>query len=118
NPGQTLRMNVVSVSSAARHVMFGVDMYRRSGSQTQMASCPTTHRFANRQSCEVTLATGEAASFDVAFTTETGVTQVLPAVQDDDRGSHPELIYTIEIRENDKTIFMLPAVQRTNTWAG
>src|SRR5438874_662921 len=44
NPGQTLRMNVVSVSSATRHVMFGVDMYRRSGSQTQMASCPTTHR--------------------------------------------------------------------------
>ena len=82
------------------------------------SSCPTTHRFANRQSCEVTLAPGEAASFDVAFTTETGVTQVLPAVQDDDRGSHPELIYTIEIRENDKTIFMLPAVQRTNTWPG
>ena len=31
---------------------------------------------------------------------------------------NPALVYTIEVRENGKTVQFLPAVQRSNTWAG
>ena len=125
NPGQTLRLNVVNrlspppepdrLGRSTRHAMLAFDMYR---ADVPPGPCATAHRFADRQSCEVTLAPGEAASFDVTSAAEIGLTQVLPAVQDDDRNQNPALVYTLEVRENGKTILLLPAVQRSNTWAG
>jgi len=125
NPGQTLRLNVVNrltpppepdrMGRATRHAMLAFDMYR---ADVPPGSCPTAHRFADRQSCEVTLAPGEAASFDLTSAAEIGLTQVLPAVQDDDRNQSPALVYTLEVRENGKTILLLPAVQRSNTYGG
>jgi hypothetical protein len=47
-----------------------------------------------------------------------GITQVLPAVQDDDPNKNPALVYTLEVREGGKVIHLLPAVQRSNTWTG
>ena len=129
NPGQTLRLNVVNhlvpppdpdhQGRATRHAMLGFDLYMTStGSPASSADVPpgpciTAHHFANRQSCEVTLAPGEATSFDLATPTEVGMTQVLPLVQDDDRNQHPALIYTLEVRENGKTLYTMPAVQRS-----
>ena len=125
NPGQTLRLNVVNrlspppepdrLGRSTRHAMLAFDMYR---ADVPPGPCATAHRFADRQSCEVTLAPGEAASFDLTSAAEIGLTQVLPAVQDDDRNQSPALVYTLEVRENGKTILLLPAVQRSNTWAG
>jgi len=125
NPGQTLRLNVVNrltpppepdrMGRATRHAMLAFDMYR---ADVPPGPCATAHRFADRQSCEVTLAPGEAASFDLTSAAEIGLTQVLPAVQDDDRNQSPALVYTLEVRENGKTILLLPAVQRSNTYGG
>jgi len=125
NPGQTLRLNVVNrlspppepdrLGRSTRHAMLAFNMYR---ADVPPGPCATAHLFADRQSCEVTLAPGEAASFDLTSAAEIGVTQVLPAVQDDDRNQSPALVYTLEVRENGKTILLLPAVQRSNTWAG
>ena len=102
--------------------MLGFDLYRTdsrtTASEVPQASCITAHRFTNRQSCETTLAPGEAASFDVTVTTEMGLMQVMPAVQDDDHNKNPALVYTLEVRENGKTVQLMPAVQRGNTWAG
>ena len=95
--------------------MLAFDMYR---ADVPPGPCRTAHSFADRQSCEVTLAPGEAASFDLTSAAEIGLTQVLPAVQDDDRNQSPALVYTLEVRENGKTILLLPAVPRSNTYGG
>jgi hypothetical protein len=130
NPGQTLRLNVVNrltpppdpdrPGRATRHAMLGFDLYRTDaagstpiGAEVPPGPCVTAHQFASRQSCEVALAPGEAASFDLPLSTEGGITNVLPAVQDDDRNQHPALIYTLEVRENGRTLYTLPAVQRS-----
>ena len=133
NPGQTLRLNVVNrlvqpppdpdrQARATRHAMLGFDLYMNStanstssGADVPPGPCITAHRFANRQSCEVTLAPGEATSFDLAASTEVGINQVLPVVEDDDRNQHPALIYTLEVRENGKTLYTMPAVQRSGS---
>ena len=125
NPGQTLRLNVVNrltpptdpdrLGRSTRHAMLAFDMYR---ADVPPGPCRTAHLFADRQSCEVTLAPGEAASFDLTSAAEIGLTQVLPAVQDDDRNQSPALVYTLEVRENGKTILLLPAVPRSNTYGG
>ena len=125
NPGQTLRLNVVTrlspppepdrLGRSTRHAMLAFNMYR---ADVPPGPCATAHLFADRQSCEVTLAPGEAASFDLTSATEIGLTQVLPAVQDDDRNQSPALVYTLEVRENGKTILLLPAVPRSNTYGG
>ena len=127
NPGQTLRLNVVYRSAAAgnsdsgrmRHALLGFDLYAADGpgsapssSEVPPGPCITAQRFADRQSCEVTLASGEAASFDLAASTEV-VTRVLPSVQDDDRNNR-DLIYTVEVRQSGRTIYLMPAVQRSN----
>ena len=125
NPGQTLRLNVVNrlmpptdpdrLGRSTRHAMLAFNMYR---ADVPPGPCATAHPFADRQSCEVTLAPGEAASFDLTSAAEIGLTQVLPAVQDDDRNQSPALVYTLEVRENGKTILLLPAVPRSNTYTG
>ena len=132
NPGQTLRLNVVNrltpppdpdrLGRGTRHAMLRFDLYMPStGSSASVGAvlppehCITAHRFTNRQSCEVTLAPGEATSFDLAAATEVGMNQVLPLVEDDDRNQHPALIYTLEVRENGKTLYTMPAVQRSGS---
>ena|SRR5438552_1884704 len=126
NPGETLRLNVVfrpaaigsSDSGRIRHALLGFDLYADgpgsapSSSEVPTGLCITAHRFADRQSCEVMLAPGEAASFDLAAFTEV-VTRVLPSVQDDDRNNR-DLIYTVEVRQSGKTLYLMPAVQRSS----
>src|SRR5437588_9574303 len=61
NPGQTLRLNVVNrltpptdpdrLGRSTRHAMLAFDMYR---ADVPPGPCLTAHRFAARQSCEVT----------------------------------------------------------------
>ena len=126
NPDQSLRLNVVNrldtdrMGRATRHAMLGFDLYRMDLRgpfiQAMPGSCLTAHKFADQQSCEVTLMPGEAASFDLAPPADGVVTQVLPSVQDDDRNQHPSLFYTLELREGGKTLYMIPAAQ--NTWTG
>ena len=132
NPGQSLRLNVVNrlaattdserLAHATRHAMLGFNLYRADGrlspGEVPLNPCMTAHRIADRQSCEVTLVPGEAASFDVISATEIGATQVLPEVQDDDSNKKPALVYTLEVRENGRTVHVLPVVQRANTYTG
>jgi len=130
NPGQNLRLNVINrlqppsepdrMARATRHAMLGFDLYLTgpggsipTNADVQPGRCITAHHFADRQSCEVTLGPGEAASFDLPIATEMGMNQVLPLVEDDDRNLHPALIYTLEVRENGKTLYTMPAVQRS-----
>ena len=126
NPGETLRLNVVfrpgatgnSDSGRMRHALLGFDLFADgpgsapSSIEAPAAPCITAHRIADRQSCEVMLAPGEAASFDLAAFTEV-ITRVLPSVQDDDRNNR-DLIYTVEVRQSGRTLYLMPAVQRSN----
>ena len=131
NPGQTLRLNVVNRlqpppepdSSAferrTRHASLGFNLYLMSAGGTSPSNadvppgpCVGARCIAPRQALEVTLAPGEAASFDLATPTEVGALQALAVVQDDDRNNNPALIYSLEVREGGRTIYSLPAVQR------
>ncbi len=128
NPGQTLRLNVVfnrqvgagsSEGSRMRNAILAFDSYEADqpgsaplSSEVNPGPCVTTHPFNNRQSCQVALAPGEAASLDLAVSSAFSFMRVLPTVQDDDR-NHRDLIYTVEVRENGKTMYLVPAVLRS-----
>ena len=126
NPGQTARLNVIGPSQnnwstgASRRMLLGFDVYRRNGvmpSQVDETSCAKYH-MVERQSCEVTLRPGEAASFDFSVPSDGVPTQISPVFSIEasdavDAVRTGDLVPTIEFREGGRTtgFLVLPAVQ-------
>ena len=129
SPGQTARLNVISPSQndwstgASRRMLLGFDVYRRTDlmpSQVDRTSCAKYH-MVERQSCEVTLRPGEAASFDFSVPSDGVATQISPVFSiegNDVVGAvrTGDLVPTIEFREGGKTtgLLVLPAVQQVD----
>jgi hypothetical protein len=130
NPGQSLRLNVVNRltpppepdSSASerltRHASLGFNLYLPGAGGTGPSNadvppgpCIGARCLATRQAMEVTLAPGEAASFDLTTPTEVGALQALPVMQDDDRNNNPALVYSLEVRESGKTVYAMLPIQ-------
>jgi hypothetical protein len=122
NAGQTLRFNVVNPNnSATRRFRFAFDVYSLGGPDTfsrlpddggAVAVCTNNLRVAHRQTCEITLLPGEAFSTDFpAATAETRVNAVM--LGGPDTIGDPNLLPTLEIRENNRTVFIHPGAARS-----
>jgi hypothetical protein len=138
--GQTARLNVVNLRrlspppepdspppdpetpgdpSQARRVRLSFDIYFSPPPEPESPSCVTRYRFLRRESCDVVLMPGEAASFD--FTAAEG-TKVAASIQslggpDTREGEaqvtpEPHLASMLEVREGARTIFVVPGVAK------
>lgn len=124
NAGQTLRFNVVNIGNPndrrVRRVKLAFDVYALGGpdtiseatsSEAAVAACTNNLRFVRRESCEVTLLPGEAASLD--FTAPTGRTQIgAVMLGGPDTREDPTLVPTLEIREGNRTLFVHPGAAK------
>ena len=129
--GQTARINVVvgnpndipgdtrsGIPIHAHRVRFGFDIYAPTEPATiSDPSCATRYHFVRRESCDVVLQPGHAASLD--FTAVQG-TRIQPFVSslggpDTSPGDvnvtpEPHLTSTLEVREGTRTMFVIPAL--------
>jgi hypothetical protein len=127
NPGQTARINVVGPTQytwstgRSQRLVLGFDVYRSNEPVPRQPGDTTCARYhmVERQSCEVVLAPGQAASFDFAVPSDGVTTQISPvvSVESNDAGgaaSTGDLVPSIEFREGGRStgIVFLPAVQR------
>lgn len=124
NAGQTVRFNIVnpnnSVSRLPRRVTLAFDIYSLGGPDTcsdpanddkTVAACTNNLRFVRRESSEITLLPGEAASLDfTAASTRISVNAVM--LGGPDTIGDPTLVPTLEIREAGRTLFIHPGVIR------
>ncbi len=132
--GQTARLNVVIGNPAfignpdvreadprlARRVRFAFDIYGIEDPENLPdPSCTTRYHFLRRESCDVVLMPGEAASFDFTATEGTKVSPSIhslggPVTREGEPQLTPEphLAPTLELREGTRTIFVLPAVAK------
>jgi len=132
--GQTARINVVvgnpndipGVTRAgnrtqAHRVRLGFDIYALTDPATiSDPSCATRYHFVRRETCDVVLQPGHAASVD--FTAVQG-TRIQPLVSslggpDTSPGDvqvtpEPHLAPTLEIREGARTMFVIPALVKS-----
>jgi hypothetical protein len=130
NPGQTARIHVIPSpdyswsSGRSQRMLLGFDVYRISETiPRSVGSAPDTgcvkYHMIERQTCEVTISPGEAASFDFAVPSDGVATQISPVFSfqgnDSNRGMNSnDFIPTIEMREGGRTtqLLLLPAIQR------
>jgi hypothetical protein len=132
--GQTARLNVVSPAPEpetrgprdSRRVLLAFDVYiedeenrANCGGTVPAPSCLIRYRFLRRESREVELLPGQAASFDFAASSPIkinasvhflGGPDTLPG--DNRFTPEPHLSPTLEVREGTRTIFVVPAVAR------
>jgi hypothetical protein len=131
NPGQTARIHVIPSpdyvwsAGTSQRMSLGFDVYRISETNPRSVgsgdpSCAKYHMI-ERQSCEVTIRPGEAASFDFAVPSNGVATQISPvfSLEGNDPGGRPrvnDFVPTIEMREGGRTtgLLLLPAVQRSH----
>jgi len=123
NPGQTARIHVIPSpdyvwsSGRSQRMLLGFDVYRLSETRSSGGGSCVKYHMVERQTCEVTISPGEAASFDFAVPVGAVATQISPVFSfegnDSNRGSN-DFVPTIEIQENGRTtqLVFLPAVQR------
>jgi hypothetical protein len=126
--GQTARLNVVIGNPdvrpgdprLARRVRLAFDIYGvHDPENLPDPSCVTRYQFVRRESCDVVLIPGEAASLD--FTAAEGM-KVSASVHslggpdtregEDQLTPEPHLAPTLEVRESTRTIFVVPAVAK------
>jgi hypothetical protein len=128
--GQTARLNVVNIlrqsqnpppepedPTHVRRVRLAFDIYSQPPPEPDAPSCVARYRFLRRESCDVVLMPGEAASFD--FTAAEGMKVAAsirslggPDTREGDSRLTPEphLAPMLEVREGARTIFVVPAV--------
>jgi hypothetical protein len=130
-PGQTARLNVVNLPRSlpdtdtpggphrARRVRLAFDIYAHTESQPEAPSCLTRYRFLRRESCDVMLMPGEAASFDFTAVEGTKVAASIRALGGPDTREReprttpePHLVQTLEVHEGERTIFVVPGVAK------
>ncbi len=134
--GQTARLNVVNLRvspppdpdnpppepdtpSRTRRVRLAFDIYIQPPPEPEAPSCVTRYRFLRRESCDVVLMPGEAASFDFTAAEGTKVAASIhslggPDTREGDARLTPEphLAPTLEVREGARTIFVVPGVAK------
>lgn len=131
--GQTARLNVVNLRrltpppdpdtpgdpSQARRVRLSFDIYFSPPPEPDAPACVTRYRFLRRESCDVVLMPGEAASFDFTAAGGTKVAASIhslggPDTREGDAQVTPEphLTQLLEVREGARTIFVVPAVAK------
>ncbi len=134
--GQTARLNVVNIRrnpppepdqpppepenpSDVQRVRLSFDIYVQPPPDPEAQSCVTRYRFLRRESCDVTLMPGEAASFDFTAADNTKVAATIhsignPEVREGDTQVTPEphLAPMLEVREAARTIFVVPGVAK------
>jgi hypothetical protein len=130
--GQTARLNVVNLRVSpppepenpppepdAQRVRLSFDIYVSPPPDPDAPSCVTRYRFLRRESCDVVLFPGEAASFDFTAADSTKVAASISSLGGPDTregGSQltpePHLAPTLEVREGARTIFVVPGVAK------
>jgi len=139
--GQTARLNVVNPRRSpppdpdqpppdpdqpppdperlTKRVRLSFDIYIQPPPEPEAPSCVTRYRFLRRESCDVTLLPGEAASLDFTATSDMKVAATIhslggPDTREGDAQITPEphLAPTLEVRESARTIFVVPAVPK------
>lgn len=133
--GQTARLNIVNLRrqpppdpdspppepdsdpTHARQVRLSFDIYFQPPPEPDAPACITRYRFLRRESCDVVLMPGEAASFDFNAAEDMKVAASIrslggPDTREGDEGLTPEphLAPMLEVREGGRTIFVVPAV--------
>jgi hypothetical protein len=130
--GQTARLNVVNIRRSpppepdqpppdpdrqARTLRLAFDIYVTPPPEPDAPSCITHYRFLRRESCDVVLQPGEAASFDFAAAQDMKVAASIhslggPDTREGDSQLTPEphLAPMLEVREGTRTLFVVPAV--------
>jgi len=125
--GQSARLNVVNTRAidpedatsgdgSVRKVTLAFDVYAPAaatddGGGGRAASCVVKQRFLRRESCEVTLGPGEAASLDFTAPEGTRVRAVAYGTPDtrggNRRAGDPNMRTTLEVQEGGRTSFVL-----------
>ena len=137
--GQTARLNVVNLRRSpppdgdspppdpeqpppdpeqhARRVRLAFDIYVQPPPEPDAPSCITRYRFLRRESCDVVLRPGEAASFDFTAAQDMKVAASIHSLGGPDTregGSRvtpePHLSPVLEVREGTRTLFVVPGV--------
>ena len=137
--GQTARLNVVNLRrqpppdpespppepdipgapSLARRVRLSFDIYVQPPPEPDAPTCVTRYRFLRRESCDVTLMPGEAASLDFTAAEDTKIAASIFSLGGPDTREgnqvltpEPHLAPTLEVREASRTIFVVPGVAK------
>jgi hypothetical protein len=128
--GQTARLNVVNLrrqpppepdspppdpERLARRVRLAFDIYVSPPPDPDAPSCVTQYRFLRRESCDVVLRPGEAASFDFLAAQDMKVAASIHSLGGPDTREggdkltpEPHLSPILEVREGLRTIFVVP----------
>ena len=133
--GQTARLNVVNLvrqpppepdspppdpdRTHARRVRLAFDIYVSPPPEPDAPACVTRYRFLRRESCDVSLMPGEAASFDYTAAVDTKVAASIHALGGPDTREgegrltpEPHLTPILEVREGSRTIFVVPGIAK------
>jgi len=127
--GQTARLNVVNTNRNPRpetenrmnahRVRLAIDIYIQRPPEPDAPTCVTRYRFLRRESCDVTLMPGEAASFEFTAAEDTKVAASIhslggPDTREGGRQLTPEphLAPMLEVREAARTVFVVPGVAK------
>jgi hypothetical protein len=129
---QTARLNVVNLRRSpppdgdnpppepdAQRVRLSFDIYIQPPPDPEAPSCVTRYRFLRRESCDVTLMPGEAASFDFTAAEDMKVAASIHSIGNPDTREgdtqltpEPHLAPMLEVREAARTIFVVPGVAK------
>jgi hypothetical protein len=128
--GQTARLNVINLrrqpppdgdspppDPETLRVQLAFDIYVQPTPEPDAPSCVTRYRFLRRESCEVVLMPGEAASSDFTAIQDMKVAASIrslggPDTREGDSRVTPEphLAPILEVREGTRTLFVVPGV--------
>lgn len=137
--GQTARLNVINLRrqpppdpdtpppepdqpppdperlALALRVRLAFDIYVTPPPEPDAPSCITRYRFLRRESCDVTLMPGEAASFDFIAGEDMKVAASIHSLGAPDTREgesrvtpEPHLVPMLEVREGTRTLFVIP----------
>jgi hypothetical protein len=129
---QTARLNVVNLRRSpppdgdnpppepdAQRVRLSFDIYIQPPPDPEAPPCVTRYRFLRRESCDVTLMPGEAASFDFTAAEDMKVAASIHSIGNPDTREgdtqltpEPHLAPMLEVREAARTIFVVPGVAK------
>jgi hypothetical protein len=105
--------------SQGRRVRLAFDVYFQPPPEPDAPSCVTRYRFLRRESCDVVLMPGEAASFDFTAVEATKVAASIHSLGGPDTREgearitpEPHLASMLEVREGARTSFVVPGVAK------
>ena len=132
--GQTARLNVVNLrrqpppepdspppDPETLRVRLAFDVYVSPPPEPDAPACITRYRFLRRESCDVVLRPGEAASYDFTALADAKVAASIQSLGGPDTRAgdpiptekltpEPHLAQMLEVREGTRTLFVVPGV--------